>query len=461
MREILQTNQKALRINLNPHIYGSFAEIGAGQEVARHFFQAGGASGTVAKTISAYDMIFSDSIYGKEQTGRYVCESRLNKMLDKEYDLLIKRLVNQRDPKTTYFAFANTISAINFHKTNKAHGWVGIRFQHNPGSTSNTITLHIKLHDQQNVLQQEAIGKLGANLVYASFYLLDDPIVFLESIMDGLDKERIEIDFIKTEGVGLERFSNQELNIHLVKAGYTSAIMFDKNGNPVLPQDKIYKKTVLLARGSYRPPTLINFDMIEKSLGRMATDFNESSKDVQILAEISTSTFNEEKYETDDYLARISLLNKLNYNVLITNYTHFSKLNIYLKSIGVKNIGIVLGIFNFVQMFNDAYKEVEGGVLVSLGEMLEGSVKIYVYPSLEDEQLVTLKDIQLTGNSRHLLNYILDSNKVEALADYDPNLIHIYSKAVANLISSGNKEWKVMVPKILVHEIENLRIFHE
>ncbi len=173
-RKLLETEQKALEINLDEKVYGSFAEIGAGQEVARHFFQVGAAAGTIAKTISAYDKVMSDKIYGIESTGRYVCESRVYKMLDHEYELMESRLENDR-PNSCFFAFADSVAAINYQRTIRGSGWLGIRFQLSPGGVPNDLVIHVKMLDNDNQLQQQAIGILGVNLIYACYRYHTDP----------------------------------------------------------------------------------------------------------------------------------------------------------------------------------------------------------------------------------------------------------------------------------------------
>jgi hypothetical protein len=214
------TKQKALAINLDPKIYGSFAEIGAGQDVAANFFKAGASSGTIAKTMSAYDMTFSDAIYGVQQVKRYVSEQRLISMLDHEYSLLIERLAAQRGNSTTFFAFSDTISALNYHKTNQGHGWMGVRFQLEPNGKFNDVVLHVKLLDNDNNLQQQAAGILGVNLMYACFYFYENPLVFLLSLMDDLSKDRIQIDMIRFEGPNFAKVDNRLMSLHLVKYGF-------------------------------------------------------------------------------------------------------------------------------------------------------------------------------------------------------------------------------------------------
>src|SRR5690554_1872902 len=237
----LSVRQKALKINLGRRFYGTLSEIGAGQEVARHFFQAGGASGSIAKTISAYDMTFSDEIYGREESGRYVCENRLKRMLNKEFNLLQTRLGSTRGKDHQFFAFANTVAALNFQRTNESHGWMGVRFQDAPENEVSEVIIHVRMLDPQNILQQDAIGIIGVNLIYAAFFLHRYPEAFILSLLDHLDSSRIEIDFIKFSGKAFEKIDNRLMNLFLLQQGMTDAIMFDERGEVVLPSDVLYR----------------------------------------------------------------------------------------------------------------------------------------------------------------------------------------------------------------------------
>ena len=259
------TNSKALKVNLNAHIYGTFAEIGAGQETVRNFFRAGGASGTIAKAMSAYDKDFSDAIYGIEEDNRYVTEPRLKKMLKHEMDLIEDRLDRQKHPDKLFFSYANTVATINFSKKFKGHGWIGIRFQLDPLEDYNEIILHLRFKETDARQQQETLGVLGVNLVYGAYYLNDNPKELLKSFYDNIDSDRLEIDMINFSGPRFMYVDNRLMSLQLVKNGMTNAVMFGPDGNNLLPAQVLYKKNILALRGSYRPVTKVNMDMFERS----------------------------------------------------------------------------------------------------------------------------------------------------------------------------------------------------
>nr|BFF40637.1 hypothetical protein BACY1_24420 [Tenacibaculum mesophilum] len=236
------TKMKALKINLNAHIYGTFAEIGAGQETVRNFFRAGGASGTIAKAMSAYDKDFSDAIYGIEKDNRYVTEPRLKKMLKHEMDLIEERLDRQKHPDKLFFSYANTVATINFTKKFKGHGWVGIRFQLDPLEDYNEIVLHLRFKETDARQQQETLGVLGVNLIYGAYYLNDNPKDLLKSFYDNIDKDRLEIDMINFSGPRFMYVDNRLMSLQLVKNGMTNAVMFGPDGNNLLPAQVLYKK---------------------------------------------------------------------------------------------------------------------------------------------------------------------------------------------------------------------------
>ncbi len=248
-QRILSAKEKALKINLNQEIYGSFAEIGAGQETAGHFFKAGGASGTVAKTMSAYDMSFSDAIYG--ESGRYVCEERLLRMIEKEYGLLEKRL-QSRASQTCFFAFANTVETTNFHKTNQGHGWLGIKFQLKPNSEPNECVIHIVLKDNESSWQQRSIGIIGVNLIYACIYLNKEPENLIKTLLDGIVPGTVEVDMIRFNGPDLKHIDNRLMSLKLVKNGLTKTTMFGPDGKVLQPSEAIYQSSRRYASQSQR-----------------------------------------------------------------------------------------------------------------------------------------------------------------------------------------------------------------
>ena len=262
MERTLDTGQKAFDINLDSSIYGTFAEIGAGQEVARQFFRAGGAAGTIAKSMSAYDMTVSDSIYGR--SGRYVSKARLETMLSKEYDQLIERLHEQRGVDTKFFVFADTVAAKSFKYTAECHGWMGVRFQHETGAQASQMILHVRMLDHVNLQQQEALGILGTNLIYNCFRERDDRVQFVKTLMTDISTDRILIDYIEVKGPAFAGQDHRLWPLELVKRGYTESILFGSDGTILSAKDEFYKKKLLVSRGSYRPPTHFNMDMLEK-----------------------------------------------------------------------------------------------------------------------------------------------------------------------------------------------------
>lgn len=452
--------QKALQLNLDETIYGTFAEIGAGQEVAGLFFKAGAASGTVAKSISAYDMTFSDEIYGKESSGRYVCQSRVEKMLDYEYDLLQKRL-REKFPDRKFFAYANTVSARNYHGTNDANGWIGVKFQRSPGENSSTVVMHIRMHDNTNLLQQKAIGILGVNLIHACYQNHTESLDFLDRVMDSLSRERIEVDMIKVSGPAFESMDNRVINLQLIVRSYTDAIMFSETGDICLAKDELYKKNIVLTRGSYRPPTKVNMDILKTGFENFSKDVNGS--DVVSLAEITINHLKEDGELTqEDFLARVDLLNTIGQKVLITNLPQFFRLSNYLTNFKPKNVALVMGVYNFMQIFNGDYQQVGGGILEALGRLFRPYTTIYLYPyreASEDDQLINLKTVKVEDEHKTLLDHLILTDKVKDLTGYDDKLLHIYSRKVLTMIRNSEAGWEELVPSEIAKTINDKCLF--
>jgi hypothetical protein len=462
MDTTLSLRQKALKINLAKKFYGTFAEIGAGQEVARHFFQAGGSSGSIAKTISAYDMTFSDSIYGKEPSGRYVSQSRLLKMLEKEFQLLQERLGETRGKDHAFFAFSDTVAALNFKRNNEAHGWLGMRFQDAPGSEISDVVIHVRMLDPQNLLQQDALGIIGLNLVYASLFLQNDPESFIRSLMDHLDTSRIEVNFIRFGGKVFKTVDNRLMNLQLLKEGYTHAIMFDENGEVVLSNDLLYKKDVLVVRGSYRPPTLVSFDMIKAGLSNFAKDIGKNPEDIVTISEITISTLKSDDGDitNEDFLARVDLISTMGQKVLITNYPQYYKLASYFAKLNVPHLGLVLGIYNFQQIFTEEYANVEGGILAALGQLFRDYVKVYIYPyKSEKGEIETMSNLEVPKQFDHLFAHLKGMNQIDDVQDYDKEILHIYSSKVLQMIVNNEEGWEKMVPPSVAKAINDKCLF--
>jgi len=462
--QMLNTKQKALEINLDTKIYGTFAEIGAGQEVARHFFQAGGAAGTIAKSISAYDMAMSDAIYGKEESGRYVCESRLAKMLDREFNLLLNRLSSTRASDTRFFAFANTVAARSFHSQNDGNGWIGVRFQHIAGAEATDVVIHVRMLDNQNLLQQEALGAIGVNLIYACYFYLSEPGLFIRSLMDNLTVERIEIDMIRVSGPGFESRDPRLLNLELIKRHYSSAVIFDEKGHVIQPTDALYKKDLLVLRGSFRPPTLVNLDMLAAGLERFQKDLSaDEHKNIVVLPEISMSKLVERgEVDNSDFLARVDLLSALGQKVMISNKETFWGLNIYLKTMTKKRIAYVLGIYQLESLLDlEKYQNHPHGLLSAVGQSIGNQSKIYIYPAMDEKtkKLLKAKDCQVHEKVKGLLNYLIEVEQLIDVDKYHADYLCVWSRTVLKMIQNGESGWQSMVPEIIAKTVEKKGLF--
>ncbi|MFZ5972515.1 MAG: TonB-dependent receptor [Bacteroidota bacterium] len=458
----LTTQEKALRINLAKTIYGSFAEIGAGQEVAANFFKVGGASGTVAKTMSAYDMKFSDAIYGA--CDRYVCEERLYSMLDKEYALLPERLPH-RIQDTRFFAFADTVETINFERTNQGHGWVGLRFQLRPESEPNDCILHVKLHDNDPLQQQLALGIVGVNMLYGCMFL-SDPEEIMLSLLDGLTARRVEFDMFSLKGPDFVHVDNRLLALKLVKNGLTKAAMFGPDGSVLQPSEVLYKKNVLVLRGRFRPVTHVNVDMLLTSRRMFKVEQDVEKARIVLLSELTLNDLSADgQINEKDFLYRADILCSLGQTVLVSNYFEYYRLVEYLSKITKgRKIGITLGIFALQKIFEErTYENLRGGIMESFASLFGTNVKLYIYPALKpnSNELFTLKDFEasLPANLKHLFRYLMDNNKLVDIKDANKNILHIISDNVLAMIRKGEPGWEKYVPNKVQEAIKEQGLF--
>ncbi len=458
----LTTEEKALNINLTPDIYGSFAEIGAGQEVAANFFKAGGSSGTIALTHSAYDMKVSDTIYGK--TKRYVCEERLIKMLETEYKTLTKNL-HERQEDTRFFAFCNTVESLNYHKTNQGHGWVGIKYQVRPNTKPSSIILHVKMHDRSNRSQQDALGILGVNLVYSAFhYLNKDMETFVLSLVHRLPRERMEIDMLRFDGPDFEHIDNRLIALKLVKKGLTEATMFDQTGAVLQPATALYKKNILLIRGRFRPVTKVHIDMLSSSRKQFLNEKGVDENQLQEVFELTLKDLTADGQISDtDFIDRAELLGALGYTVVISNYLKYYKMVDYLADFTRgKKMGVILGIYNLHVIFDPRYYEnLNGGLLEAFGRGFGRNVKLYVYPAkdVETGELYQLENFKVEENLKGLLQYMFDNNKLEGIKEYNPESLNIYSDDVLAKIKSNVSSWEDDVPEHVAKAIKFMELF--
>ena len=476
-KELLTTNRKALTINLANAIYGTFAEIGAGQEVARCFFQAGGASGTVAKTISAYDMTFSDAIYGKAP--RYVSRERLFTMLDHEYELLVERLGATRGENTQFFVFADTVAARNYTGTNECHGWMGVRFQIHPGEAPNDVLIHVRMWDKENVLQQQALGIIGVNLIYGAFCLHHDPKALVASLADNLGTDRIEVDMVKFSGPAFARVDNRLLSLFLVEFGLTNAVLFGPDGDVQQPSEVLRKKAVLVERGSFRPITKVHLDMLRCATAQFAAEPQVQGKEMIVLAELTVhNLLADGQLDAADFLARVDLLAELGLHVLISNYSVFFRLTQYFRRYSGEMIGIALGINNLLEVFNERYYEnLPGGILESFGRLFRNEVRLYVYPMFPDAlagsvaagslaplpagdtALVTADNLPVAPHLRHLYAYLHHNRHLVSLTGYDAATLAMPTREVLHRIQAGDPSWEELVPPPVAAHIKRRGLF--
>lgn len=457
----LTVKEKALRINLDRSLYGSFAEIGAGQEVAANFFKAGGASGTIAKTMSAYDMTFSDAIYGK--VGRYVCEERLLRMLDREYNLLETRL-RERESSTAFFAFANTVETINFERTNRGHGWIGFRFQLRPESAYNQCVIHVILKDRDPQWQQEVIGIIGVNLMYGCIYF-NDPEDILTSLVDNMWKGRVEVDMFRLEGPDFAHVDNRLMSLKLVKNGMTHLAMFSNTGDVLQPTEALYKKNAIILRGRFRPVTHVNVDMLFAGLKMFKKDPDVHKENIVVLTELTLSDLQGDGIiDEQDFLHRVDLLCSLGQNVMISNYTEYYRLVRHLTRLNNDHkIALILGLNNLQSVFEEKYyQHLKGGILEAFGILFGRNVKFYVYPTLKEgsDEVVGLNNFKLPKHQRSLLNYLVANDKLEAVENVEAHNLHIISNNVLDMIHNCQSGWEKMVPHKVASEIKEKGLFN-
>ncbi len=452
-----RTLEKALKINLAHRVYGTFAEIGAGQEIADWFFRAGGASGTVAKTMSAYDMTFSDEIYGK--SARYVSRQRMVAMLDHEYQIVQDRLATKRGDATTFFALANTVRAKGFRDTKEeCHGWMGLRFQTDPLGPSSDIQLHVRLLDATNARQAEALGILGVNLLYAAYHLREHLPTFLHSLMDDLSRWRVEIDMVDFSGPAFAApvYQDRLVALELVRSDLADAALFGANGEIWQPSDILYKRPVLLNRGSFDPITRVNLDMLAQGERAFIEEFGSKAEDHIEILEITMHnllSMEDCSVEYDNFLARADVLQSLGKNVLISKYAEFHRLSGFLARHTQEPIGIILGLPLFEELFNERwYTDLEGGLLEAFGRLLRNQVRLYVYPAGDPMtgHIHHARQARVTREQQHLLHYLLDTGSVHGIENGLDDHIFQTSADVRQMIQTGDARWRDLVPPIVL-----------
>ncbi len=445
----LDTHHKAVQINLDTTKYGTFAEIGAGQEVARWFFRVGGAAGTIAKSISAYDMTVSDAIYGA--SGRYVSRQRVETMLSYEYQLMHERLAATRGPSTKFFVFADTVATKSYTRKENWHGWMGIRYQNAPGAEPSQIILHVSLLDRETVLQQEAIGILGVNLIHAALYGAG-ATALVKHLLDDLSSERIEVDLIDFSGPAYADVDNRVMILELVHCGLCDAAMFTAEGKVVQPAEAFYKRPILVLRGRFRPVTNVVVDMLHCALDQFLQEPGNEGEDVLVVTEMTLRHLLEgEAINHRDFLDRVDLLRTLGKPVLISNFGEYYRLAAYLHRHTTKHTALVMGVPTLSEIFDEKYyTNLAGGILESFGRMFKNDLKLYVYPFVDSatKKIVTAEDLNVSPKLHHLYKYLLENQHIQPIRAYKPEYLSMFnlSRDVFRRLQEGDPTWVDDVP---------------
>lgn len=455
---------KTLRINLHPDIYGTFAEIGAGQETARHFFRAGASSGTIAKAMSAYDKSFSDAIYGVESDGRYVTQARLKTMLKHEMRLVEERIDRKNNPDYLFFSYANTVATIDFSKRYKGHGWIGLRFQLDPNQKEHDeIILHIRFKQNEARLQQETLGILGVNLIYGAFFKYHKPRKLLKYLYDHIDKDTLEIDMINFTGPSFKDVDNRLISLQLIKNDMTDAVMFGPDGHNLLPASILYKKNILALRGSFRPVTKVNMDMFKKSYDIFVREQTVDFDNTIVIFEITLANLRASgEIDEQDFMDRAELLSSLGHTVMISKFQEYYKLVEYFNNYTKARIGLTMGVNNLVDVFDEKYyRHLSGGILEAFGKLFFKDLKVYLYPMKDPNtgQIMTSNNVKVHPRMKELYKFFKYNNKVMDIIDYDPDIMDIFSREVLKRITNGEDGWEEMLPEGIAEMIKENNLF--
>lgn len=456
---ITDTGQKAFQINVDATKYGTFAEIGAGQEVARWFFRVGGASGTVAKTISAYDKTVSDAIYGS--SNRYVSRQRLQQMLDYEYNLLIERLDAAHGAERCFFVFANTVAARSYTRKDDSNGWLGIKFQSAPRAEPSQVMIHVRLLDEENLREQEALGIIGVNLIYGALVHFERPPYLITSLLDQLSKSRVDVDMIKFSGPAFARVDNRLMSLQLVEQALTEAVMFTVDGDVVQPSEVLYKKPVLVERGTFRPVNNLHVDMLECARRQFLAAAPEN-KDAVVLMEITMHNLLQNvNIQPADFLARVDTIGTIGKTVLVTRHGEFFRVVEYLRRSTQNAIGMAVGMPTVQELLEPRYySALPGGLLEALGRLFAGPVRLYVYPRKEaNEKLIITENIPVPENMRHILAHLWTNRLIEDLQGVNTSNLDIKYSDLLKKIRAGDPAWEAMVPAAVRDIIKSRNYF--
>jgi hypothetical protein len=460
-RPRLSTNQKTLKINLDPVFYGTFAEIGAGQEVARWFFKVGAAAGTISISISAYDMAVSDTIYGRSK--RYVSRERLQGMLDDEHGLSLERLKIFRGDTTAFFDFANTVAARNYQGTHECHGSMGVKYQTRPRDEDSQIMIHVRMLDEENDFQQETLGMAGVNLLYGAFFLPHKPPLLLESLLDNLTTKRVEIDRIEFSGIEFRHVDNRVMSFELGQLGLSGAAMFGPTGEVLQPSEALRKRPILVERGSFRPVSKVNIDMIHCAHERFAAEPDvETGQIVERMEITMRNLLAGGQIDLSDFPARADVLAAAGKTVLISDYFEYYGLAAYLTRYTSQPIAVTMGFASLEDLFQEHYyAELEGGILEAFGRLFTKDLRIYVYPLRDPatQEITTRQTIKMPGDLHSLYCYLEERGRIKQLDNFDESVLHIFSRDVLRRIKQEDASWENIVPAEIAQVIKQRRFF--
>ena len=455
------TRDKALALNLSPAFYGTIAEIGGGQEVARWFFHVGRAAGTVAKTISAYDMAVSDGLYGPAD--RYVSRQRLTAMLEHEYAELLARLGAARGGETAFFAFADTVATTGYRRHGKGRGWLGVRFQAVPGQAPSDLLLHAALFDASATQQQEALGILGVNLIHGACFHHADPAALVGSLLDELSRARVEIDMIHFAGPAFAGVDNRLMSLQLVEQELTDAAMFTAAGEMVQASEVLHRRPVLVERGSFRPITRLTLDLLERARDVFVREPEVRGHAPVVVMEMTLHDLAQSKaIDHADFLARADVLNRLGLSVLISRFDLFYRLAEYLAAATDQLIGIAAGVPALGEIGREKfYEALPGGILESTGRLFRRSVRMYVHPTRDPASgtILDVVNVQMPPPWHYFRDLLLESGQLVPIREYNADYLSISGPDVLARIQAGDASWEPLVPPAAVETIKAAGLF--
>ena len=453
------TQEKAFRINMDKRIYGTFAEIGAGQETANWFFRSSGAAGTVAKTISAYDMTVSDTLYGPVR--RYVSQERLEQMMDYEYTQLINRLGEKRGAETCFFSFCNTVKCKGYRDNGPWSAWIGVRFQLRPEAPPSDFVMHVRLLVPDHDIQMRVLGILGVNLLHAIYYNREHMDEFVNSVSENLDRSMYEIDFMRFSGNGFSMFDNRLLALELVRNGISEATLFCPDGSVIPPADFLYKRPIVLMRGSFLPICNIHMEMMDSVRVKFTESLTPAQQEKVVdICEISLSNLlRGNDVDLLDFIDRVDALAALGKTVMVTNITHFHRISTLLNQYTNEPVAIALSIGLLNELFKEKWADIPGGILASIGLCFVNKTKFYVTPWINRKtgEYVTAGTYIAPEKYQYLYKHLLDNGDIISVPYFNQKLLFRTPRDIVRLINDGDDSWKEYVPEAAYRMAEHLK----